>query len=166
VEQAPRSRIGPGWGERVRKWDWQGKAPALAACRRGRSVGRRPLSRAKATRIWIAQRFPELSQRWPVSWRDQRSNIDAEAGAPGPFIQDPYAGWLIWNALTFCDDASSFVGRPRTATRVQISLIIRIAPASDFRAWSMIRKSGSRFSEKIMRNQRGEIMMRFPIIAS
>jgi hypothetical protein len=54
-----------------------------------------------------------------------------------PFIQNPYAGWLISNALIFCDDASSFVGwprQPRAVTRVQISLIIRIAPASDFRA--------------------------------
>jgi hypothetical protein len=30
----------------------------------------------------------------------------------------------------------------------------------------MIRKSGNRFSEKIMLNQRDEIMMRFLVIAS
>jgi hypothetical protein len=32
--------------------------------------------------------------------------------------------------------------------------------------WSMIRKSGNRFSEKIMLKQRDEIMMRFRLIAS
>jgi hypothetical protein len=32
--------------------------------------------------------------------------------------------------------------------------------------WSMIRKSGNRFSEKIMLKQGDEIMMRFNLIAS
>jgi hypothetical protein len=32
--------------------------------------------------------------------------------------------------------------------------------------WSMIRKSGNRFSEKIMLKQRDEIVMRFRLIAS
>jgi hypothetical protein len=32
--------------------------------------------------------------------------------------------------------------------------------------WSMIRKSGSRFSEKIMLKQRDEIMIRFHLIGS
>jgi hypothetical protein len=35
-----------------------------------------------------------------------------------------------------------------------------------FSHWSMIRKSGNRFSEKIMLKQRDEIMMRFYQIAS
>ena len=37
---------------------------------------------------------------------------------------------------------------------------------SSFSHWSMIRKSGNRFSEKIMLKQRDEIMMRFYQIAS
>jgi hypothetical protein len=43
---------------------------------------------------------------------------------------------------------------------------VEVVTQGDVRDQSMIRKSGNRFSEKIMLKQRDEIMMRFRLIAS
>jgi hypothetical protein len=52
------------------------------------------------------------------------------------------------------------------AVPAMLDRVAGIGRHSSVSHWSMIRKSGNRFSEKIMLKQRDEIMMRFYQIAS